>query len=180
MSRATRAYLFLCLIAFAVYFTMVLWSLPKIAASAGGLLPFDLRPGGYTLDDARAFLAALDVETVRFYLTVQHLLDGIYPPLLALVLGVALWRLLARAPGWLRIAALAPPILGMIFDWLENVRVAGLLRAGALGITEQTVAAASHATILKSVFTSLAMLAICAALLLRGWRWMRRRGKAGG
>ena len=41
-----------------VYCAMVLWSLPIIMKDANGLMPFDLRPGGYTTEDARAFLAA--------------------------------------------------------------------------------------------------------------------------
>ena len=32
----------------ALYLTIVLWSLPTVTAGAGGLTPFDLRPGGMT------------------------------------------------------------------------------------------------------------------------------------
>lgn len=42
--------------AMAIYITMIWWSLPLIAEAAGGLAPFDMRPLGYTLKDARAFL----------------------------------------------------------------------------------------------------------------------------
>ena len=58
-----------------LYLVMLLWSLPKIAAEAGGLTPFDMRPGGYSLAEARAFLAALSPEGTAFYLGVQHRLD---------------------------------------------------------------------------------------------------------
>jgi hypothetical protein len=48
-----------------VYLVMVLWSIPRISAEAGGLPVFDLRPGGYTFEEARAFLAALSPEGAR-------------------------------------------------------------------------------------------------------------------
>jgi len=175
MSLGWRAYWLLLVVAMAFYFTMVLWSLPKISAAAGGLLPFDLRPGGYGHDEARAFLAALDPMASRFYLTVQHRLDLIYPPLLALVLGIALWALLGRAPRWLKLLAMAAPALGMFFDWLENQRVAGMLRAGAEGVTRDMVAEASTASVLKAAFSAIAMTLTLVLLLVRGWHWLRRR-----
>ena len=43
--------------AMAIYIAMILWSLPVITEAAGGLAPFDMRPFGYTLADAQAFLS---------------------------------------------------------------------------------------------------------------------------
>ena len=62
-----------------VYAIMVVWSLPTITASADGQVPFDLRPLGYSYDEARAFLLALSDEGRHFYTAVQHRLDHIYP-----------------------------------------------------------------------------------------------------
>lgn len=176
MRPGWRAYRLLLAVAMAVYFTMVLWSLPRIAAAAGGLVPFDLRPGGYTFAEAQAFVAVLDPGAVRFYLRVQHGLDTVYPPLLALVLGIALWALLGRAPRWLKLAAMAAPGMGMVFDWVENARVAAMLRAGAQGITPEMVAAASGASRAKAAFSAAAMMLILALLLVRGWRRLRHGG----
>jgi hypothetical protein len=121
----------------AVYAAMVLWSIPRIEAAAGGLPVFDLRPGGYGFDEARAFLTALSAEGRDFYLRVQHRLDLIYPPLMALATG---WALLLLAPGggaW-RLVALVP-LPGMVFDWLENAAVARMLTAGPEALTEAMV-----------------------------------------
>ena len=40
-------------VAACLYATMTLWTLPEIAQAAGGLPPFDMRPGGYDFDEAR-------------------------------------------------------------------------------------------------------------------------------
>ena len=82
MNRA--AYLVLTVATLAVYFVMIVWSLPKIASAAGGAMPFDLRPWGYTPNEAEAFLVALSSEGRAFYTDVQLRLDTLYPPLLAL------------------------------------------------------------------------------------------------
>ncbi len=72
-----------------VYLVMVLWSLPLLMADAGGLPAFDLRPAGYSHDEAQAFLAALSPEGRAFYLDVQQWLDTAYPALLGVVLVMA-------------------------------------------------------------------------------------------
>jgi hypothetical protein len=71
-----------------VYLVIVLWSLPRIAAEAGGIVPFDMRPAGYSLDDAKGFLTALSDSGRAFYLGTQHLLDLAYPALLGVTLAV--------------------------------------------------------------------------------------------
>ena len=66
-----------------VYLVMALWAIPKIIADAGGLLAFDMRPLGYSFDEASAFLTALSSEGRAFYLNVQQMLDSAYPALFA-------------------------------------------------------------------------------------------------
>ena len=63
----------------AVYGTMLAWSLPTVAASAEGLMPFDMRPGGYSFAEAEAFLAALSAEgelRFRIFLVVEESLSS--------------------------------------------------------------------------------------------------------
>lgn len=175
MTRGRAAYAALLCLTLAVYVVIVGWSLPRIATGAGGLMPFDLRPGGYSFDAARTFLGALDRQTTDFYLDVQQRIDTVYPALLALTLATGIWALTRRAPLWLRLAAVVLCVLGAGFDWLENLRVAALLRAGPEAVTQQMVAAASRATVLKSAASALAMTALLAALVLCGWRNIRRR-----
>jgi hypothetical protein len=130
-----------------------------------------MRPGGYGVDEARAFLTALSAEGREFYLRVQHRLDLVYPPLMALATGWALVRLAPGGGAW-RLMALVP-VLGMVFDWLENAAVARMLAAGPEGLTAEMVARASLMSQLKAGFTtvSLSLLLIFLAL------WALRRGQ---
>jgi hypothetical protein len=78
-----------------------------------GLLPFDMRPGGYSPEHAYALLNALGVDGNRYYLTRQIPLDLIYPALMALTLiSILKWleakhvtRMLTKIGVWLSIGA---------------------------------------------------------------------------
>ncbi len=171
MNRTAHIVLFTATIA--VYLAMILWSLPRIADGAGGLIPFDLRPSGYSFEDARTFLAALDGDTITFYKTVQHRLDFIYPALLAASLSAGLlwaWRGTAR---WIVVGFIAFAVFGAAADYLENANVGALLAAGADAITPEMVAKANSATIAKAALTTLATLALLVGLLRRAWRRLR-------
>jgi hypothetical protein len=175
MTRGRAAYIGLFALCLAVYLAIVLWSLPFIAGAAGGLTPFDLRPTGYGFADAKAFLTALSPEGLARYAGAQRLLDLLYPPLLALVLAIPLWLFSARLPGAVRLALVALTVLGMLFDLLENYRVAGMLAAGPDRVTADMVAAASRATVIKSAATGAAMVVLLGLLVWRGvQRWRGR------
>jgi len=151
----------------AVYAVMVFWSLPKISDAAGGLMPFDLRPAGYDLEAARAFIKALDAEGARFYLEVQHRLDMVYPALLAASLIVALiwaWR---GAPRWVPALACAAAVIGAGADYAENWAVAGMISGGVDGLTTEIVDWASRASRTKAVLTTVAMVVLLVGLVLR-------------
>ncbi len=159
----------------AVYATMVLWSLPKIAAMAGGLPPFDLRPLGYSVAEARALLAALDDPARDFYREVQHRLDLFFPGLLALSLSLSFLRL---APRRWALALSAVVIAAAGFDYAENAAVAGLLSAPDL--TDAAILMASRFTLLKSVLVTVAMVALSVLLAGAGWRrWTERHAGEG-
>lgn len=163
----------------AIYLAMVAWSLPLIAAAAGGLTPFDMRPTGYGFDAAHAFLTALSPDGIAFYLEVQHTLDLLYPALLAATLFFAIAGLARdRIGGWRWVLA-ASVIPGSIFDWLENASVATMLNAGSDGLTSGMVETANRWTALKSLFTTIAMAVL--AVLLIGWavRAIRHRANRG-
>lgn len=151
-----------------VYLVMALWSIPKITADAGGLLAFDLRPTGYSFAEAQAFLTALSDEGRGFYLNVQHMLDGAYPALFAVVMVMAFNHLFA---GWPRWGAIALALAGAGFDYMENTAVAVMLRAGD-ELSAAMVATASQWTVLKSGAVTLALLALIAGLLMA---WLRKR-----
>lgn len=156
------------------YFAMVFWSIPRISAEAGGLPVFDLRPGGYTFEEARAFLVALSAEGAQFYANVQHRLDAAYPALLAVTVA---WSILRLAPArwgvWRHLLA-ATAIPGMIFDYLENRDVAGMLALGPDRITPELVETASFHSQAKAATSSVAMTILLVLLAL----WAFRRWRA--
>ena len=156
-----------------IYVVMVTWSLPRIAADAGGLRAFDLRPMGYTFAEAKEFLASLSPEGTQFYLNTQHRLDILYPGLMALTLALGLWHLLRGAPAFVRLALLVPPVLSAVFDFLENAHVSALLSAGASGVTADMVAASSRATVLKSVLGAVAVASLLTVAAVRQARHLR-------
>lgn len=159
----------------AIYFTMVLWSLPIVAENAGGMMPFDLRAAGYSYAEAQGFLAALSDYGRAFYLNVQHRLDNAYPALMAVVLVFAFVQLYQ---GVLRWVAIGLAIAGAGFDYMENVAVAVMLRASGAagdGLTEAMVATASRWTVLKSATVTLALLALIIGAVMAYLRKRRAR-----
>lgn len=143
------------LTAAAIYAVMAFWSVPILTAEADGLMMLDMRPLGYSPEEARAFLAALSDEGRVFYLTVQQRLDLVYPAVLAMSFVSAFFWALS---GQMRWGLSAVAVLGALADYLENFRVAGLLRADA--VSDQMVEAASLATVLKSGAVSLCFVAL--------------------
>ena len=63
----------------ALWAVMVFWSLAYLRRIAGGLEPFDLRPFGYDIGDARALLGALSQLGRDYYLNTQLSLDNAFP-----------------------------------------------------------------------------------------------------
>ena len=158
----------------AVYAAMLAWSIPAISQAAGGRAIFDMLPAGYSYDEARAFLAALSPEGADFYLRVQHRLDLVYPALLAIASG---WAMVRLAPRWRwRLALLLVPVLGMVFDYLENRAVAVMLAAGADGLTPEMAARASMFSQLKAAFTTLSLGLLLVLIVV--WAFRRWRSRA--
>ena len=164
-------------VATAVYLAMVLGSLPRLEALSGHT-PFDMRPLGYSPDEARALLAALGEEGRAFSLRCQLALDTIYPALMALTLA-GLFRLAGRGLALERAAAagLAASWLAAGFDYAENAGIALMLRH--VNPPEALMIAASHATVAKSLTTSAAVFGLLALFLWRIWS-VKAAGRPGG
>ncbi len=169
MSRAQVAFVLLASLTGAVYLAMTLVTLPHLRDAAGGLAPFDLRPGGYSAAQARAFLDALDAPARQYYLSVQQRLDLVFPALEAVTLIVA-FRTLAK--GWLAVVLSILAALGAVFDYLENHAVAALLRTGT--VTDDMIAFASRWTLLKSVAVTLSLTALALLILRAVYLRMKR------
>ena len=85
------------IVSFVLWGVMVSWTLAYLRRTAGGLAPFDLRPFGYTPDEARTLLHALSGIGRAYYADVQLQLDTAYPAVYALSRGLLLFWL--TAPG---------------------------------------------------------------------------------
>jgi hypothetical protein len=167
---ARLAFWFLLGATLVVYAMLIFIFGPRLDAAAGGLPVFDLRVGGYTLEEAKAYLAALTPEGREIYLGPVRWIDTLFPGLLAATLYCALVVLLRpRLGGAARIVALVP-IIPAAFDWLENAAVAAMLRAGADGVTAQMVETASRWTVLKWWTDIPVLLATLVLALLAAWR----------
>jgi hypothetical protein len=164
---------------------MVFWPLAYLRHIAGGLEPFDLRPFGYSVEEARAFLHAISQLGRDYYLDVQLQFDMIYPATYALSRGLLLcWltqpgRVSDRPlPLGARIAVVAIPLLTAAFDYCENDAIAVMLHAGPQ-VDADIVARASFWTRAKSVAGLMSEM-LCVALLLFVFaRWWHRSKAAG-
>jgi hypothetical protein len=170
-------------ISIAIWAVMVFWSLAYLRRISGGLEPFDLRPFGYDLTEARAFLAALSQLGRDFYLNTQLALDNAYPFTYAVSRTVLLlWltipgRLADHAvPPPMRLALAALPIATAACDYVENAAIAAMLMAGPQ-VDADTVAWASSWTQAKSMgsFVTDGLCVIMLVTVFHRW-WQRRYG----
>jgi len=167
MSRRARVYWLLVAVTAANYLAMVVWSGPKISAQAGGLMPFDVYLTGYSQAQAMAFLNALSDQGRAFYLGTQRVLDTSFPALFAAVMGIALYWLYAEKSKPMRLVLVGLPVAGLVFDYIENARVAVLLRAADPSAAQ--IAQASQITVLKFIFIG-ATLALVLVGVVGHWR----------
>lgn len=150
----------------AVYMFMLTLTLPTLENLAGGLRPFDMRPGGYDLMSARLLLEALGEDGRAFYLYRQIPLDLIYPGLFALAYYLA-WRWLAlRAwPKWAGLSKFAwLAVFAGLADYAENAFIVSMLFAYP-NLTESLVTAASMATLIKSGLTTITLISLTVMVL---------------
>jgi len=171
------------IVSIALWAYMVFWTLAYLKRIAGGLAPFDMRPFGYTFEEARAFIFAIGDIGRNYYLDVQLQIDTVYPGVYALSRGLLL--LWATSPGRTserslpfaaRAALLALPLATAAFDYAENQGIAAMLTAGAR-LTPDMVAWASFWTQAKSLAALATELTCVALLVLVFFRWRQRRGQ---
>ena len=172
MSKGWKIYWVLVAATVTNYLIMVLWSLPLVSEMAGGGVPFDMRPGGYSFDDAQVFLKVITSAGRDFYLNTQQFLDLFYPTLFAITVAIPLVHLVPRYWGWI-LAVLA--IAAGVFDHLENTAVAAMLRVEPEALTEAMVSTASNWTLAKSISTTIAAVALLVVLCIKGVAWLKTR-----
>jgi hypothetical protein len=169
------------IVSFALWGVMVFWTLAYLRRTAGGLEPFDLRPFGYSPEEARALLFALSSIGRNYYADVQLQLDTAYPAVYAFSRGLLLlWltapgRTAARPlPLPARLALLILPLATAWFDYFENDGIAGMLAAGPQA-GDDLIERTSFWTRAKSL-TGLVTELVCAILAAIAFvRWRHRR-----
>ncbi|SMX50684.1 hypothetical protein [Maliponia aquimaris] len=155
-----------------IYLVMFLGTL-RYLTDLAVVLPFDLRPTGYSQVDAAVLLEALGEAGRQYYLMRQVPLDTLYPALLALTLISTLrWRAAEFGPTLMTSIGVPLAILAATFDYLENLGIGLMLLFGA---DPTLVQATSTATMLKSALTSAAILAVVAAVAAVLLRRMSRQ-----
>jgi hypothetical protein len=169
----------------ALWAVMFFGTLAHLQALAGGAAPFDIRPLGYSYEEARSFLAATGEQGRAYYLSRQLILDTVYPPFYAVSRALALWWL--TMPGRLydgailqrwRWTLVAIPVVMASFDGVENVCIAEMLWTWP-DLSPGLVQVSSLATRLKfiaGVFTEISMAALAVPALLR-WRSLTEQAK---
>jgi hypothetical protein len=169
------------IVSFALWGVMVFWTLAYLRRTAGGLEPFDLRPFGYTPEEARKLLHALSSIGRKYYADVQLQLDTAFPAVYALSRGLLL--LWVTAPGRTaarplplpaRLVLLILPIATAWFDYFENEGIAAMLAADQQA-SDDLIERTSFWTRAKSL-AALATELICVMLAAIAFvRWRHRQ-----
>ncbi|MBM1689891.1 hypothetical protein [Sulfitobacter geojensis] len=164
------------LAAVGIYLLMIFVTLAHIE-TLSGLRPFDMRPGGYSVEQANSLLSALGSSGRRYYLMRQIPLDLAYPALMALTL-VSLFK-------WLRLKDVNHRLvqIGIWFsiwaaltDYLENIGICFMILSWP-EISANIVLAASVASIVKSGFTTAAVLIVLLGVGFSAFKKIRLRSE---
>ncbi|GAB5561324.1 MAG: hypothetical protein SynsKO_29710 [Synoicihabitans sp.] len=152
----------------AVYLVMILGTIPHVQGFAPEVALFDLSPTGYSHEHAKLLLGSLGAEGRSVYLFPQLAMDFIYPGLFAISYSLTLiWVFAKRCnpDAWIFNLSLLPVLAGF-FDYAENLLIIQMIRDYP-DVAEFLVSAASFCTVLKSLFTTLALL-----LLIGGFAFL--------
>ena len=134
--------------------------LPQLVAEAGGAQPFDLRPLGYNVMQARVYLQDLSPVGLALYQGGFRLTDTIFPILFTLTLCLPLR---GRGEIWF-----FPALAYGLCDLAENLAVARLLQTGP-EVAAQAVSLASGFSQAKT-FALIAALRLALCGMLQAWR----------
>jgi len=160
-------------IAMIIYFVMMMYTIPFISNNHE-ILIFDLRPLGYSMQNANDILNSLSRTQLNVYKNIQLPLDMFYPPLLGLA-GYFLFRDISKQFRVYKYL-LFLPFITIIGDLLENVFIYIMLSGGSV---ESFNIFASSFTVIKSisttVFLSLLFLGFILQIIIVGRNYYVRR-----
>lgn len=159
--------LLLFAITMGVYLLMLLVTIPRVQRHAPNTALFDLSPTGYTHSKALTLLQSLGADGRDAYLFPQLALDFVYPGLFGICFSLMLiWvysRQVQSDSKFMYLAIL--PVLGGLFDYVENILIIRMITTFP-DVTKGLVFAASGATLLKSVFSTVSFLILGLGLVL--------------
>lgn len=169
----------LILITMVVYLTMLFYSIPKVVTAAPEMQLFDVSPSGYSTEVALSLLNAIGPEGRDLYLSLQLPLDFIYPGLFILSYSLLFAWLLKKNYGAASKVyyALYIPLLAGLFDYAENVLIIMMLKAYP-NLDSTLVTAASLATTIKSVLSSIFFILLILSIIQNLWKSVFRKQKA--
>lgn len=141
----------------AVYLTMITITLAHLE-TVSGLRPFDMRPAGYSPEEAANLLNRLGTSGRDYYVRNQIPLDTLYPALLSLTM-IATFSWLGKRKSNSKLVSLgiALSVGTALFDYGENLGIATMIWDWP-NIPDHIVIASSIATITKSVLTTLSVI----------------------
>lgn len=152
----------------ALFCFVVLAVLSKTQIEPGGMVIFDSRLAGYSLEDARAFVAALSADQRAAYLGPFRVIDTVFPVLLTAYLWRNIWVGTTGESAGMRTSALLGPALYLVFDLMENAQVATMVRADAV-LDAALVGRTSTLTQAKWMCLALSLL-----VMFWAWRFARK------
>ena len=162
-----RIFLLFLVLTIVVAIVMMGYINPQIMALSGGLPILDSRLG-YTFAEVEYHVTILGEQGRQLYTTLQ-VLDLIFPLGYGMSMTLALTGLIMRLfpEGHPMEKAASIPILGMLFDYLENITIAALI-ASYPNLSPLAVSAASIFTQLKwsCIILALILLVILAILAI--------------
>ncbi len=158
-----------------VYFTMLFVTIPAIQNKANGMKMFDLMATGYSPQYVTSFLEAIGETGRKLYLTNQMPLDLIYPSLMAIT-GALFIALFSKKINHRLGVILFIPILGAMFDYLENSMVAVMLLSFP-DIPKPIAMFASLFTVLKTILDTLYLVLLVVLFVIFLYKIVR--GKRG-
>ncbi|WP_299882835.1 hypothetical protein [uncultured Sulfitobacter sp.] len=140
-----------------IYGLMITVTLAQIEAVSGHV-PFDMRPTGYSPQDAAALLEGLGAEGRKYYLSHQIPLDTAYPALLAFTL-VSLMRWLGQNIPAYRLVrfGIILSVGAALCDYIENLGITVMILSWP-NLSAPLVYASSIATLTKSGLTTAAVI----------------------
>lgn len=149
--------------ALAVALFAVLVILSKGWLEPPGFTVFDGRFGGYDVEYARDYLAALSDSQTALYLGLFRWLDTAMPILLAVTLAGVIWSQATGSQKIVRGIIALSPCVYLALDLTENAAVAHLLQTGPQ-VSAGAILQASALTVGKWISLTLAMLLVV-------WAW---------